>query len=303
VTRVLVTGGTGFIGRQTLPPLLERGHEVHASYSREPGETRSGLTWHHADLLDPGQVAALVTEVRPTHLLHFAWYAEHGKFWEAPENRPWVEATVHLMRQFTDAGGRRAVLAGSCAEYDWSALGDGICSELSTPLAPATLYGKSKNEACVAAEAVAAAAGASLGWGRIFFLYGPHEHPWRLVSSLTRSLLAGEPAPTSEGSQLRDFLHTADAGSAFVSLLDSTVEGAVNIGSGEATPVSRVVELIGEATGRSDLIRRGELEARPGDPPVLVADVRRLHEEVGWKPSLSLDAGIEQTVEWWTKRL
>jgi nucleoside-diphosphate-sugar epimerase len=301
VSRVLLTGGTGFIGRQAVPPLLEAGHEVHATFSRASGEARPGLTWHRANLLDPGDAEALMSKVRPTHLLHFAWYAAHGKFWEAPENLPWAEATQRLFRLFAEARGLRAVLAGSCAEYDWSALGDEACSERSTPLVPATLYGKSKHETHSAAEALAAEAGVSLAWGRIFFVYGPYEHPARLVPSLARSLLADEPAPTSEGSQLRDFLHSADVGSAFVSLLGSDVQGAVNIGSGESTPVSRVVDLIAAATGRPDLVRRGELDQRPGDPPVLVADVQRLGDEVGWKPGLSLEAGIEQAVEWWRK--
>jgi nucleoside-diphosphate-sugar epimerase len=299
VTRVLLTGGTGFIGRQALSPLLDRGYEVHASYSREPGDESPGLTWHQADLLDSSQSEALVAATRPTHLLHFAWYAEHGKFWEAAENLSWVEATLRLFRLFVEGGGRRAVLTGSCAEYDWSALGNDACSEDSTPLSPATMYGKSKHETHLVAKGLAAVSGVSLAWGRIFFVYGPYEDPGRLVSSITRSLLAGEVAPTSEGSQQRDFLHTEDVGAAFASLLDSSVEGAVNIGSGEATPVSRVVELIGEATGRPDLIRRGELELRPGEPPVLVAEARRLREEVGWKLGLSLEAGIRQTVEWW----
>jgi nucleoside-diphosphate-sugar epimerase len=303
VTRLLLTGGTGFIGRQALSPLLERGDEVHATYRHEPGESRPGLTWHRTDLLDPVQAEALVQETRPTHLLHFAWYAEHGEFWSATENVIWVEATLRLLRAFVSAGGRRAVLAGSCAEYEWSGSGswDGVCSELSTPLIPATLYGSCKHAVHLVAEGLAAETGLSLAWGRIFFVYGTYEHPGRLVSSLARALLGGEPAATTDGSQVRDFLHSTDVGSAFATLLDSSVEGAVNIGSGEATPVGRVVDLIAEAAGTPELVRRGELEPRPGDPPVLVADVRRLREEAGWQPSLSLESGIRKTVEWWSE--
>ena len=301
MTRVLVTGATGFIGRQTLPGLLERGHDVHASYRDQPGESKPGLSWHRADLLDSGQAEALVRETGATHLLHLAWYGEHGKFWSSTENVPWVEATLRLLRVFAATGGRRAVLAGSCAEYEWSAAGswNGVCSELSTPLVPATFYGKCKHATYVVAEALAAEAGLSSAWGRIFFVYGPHEHSGRLVSSLAGALAAGKPAPTTEGSQQRDFLHVADVGAALVALLDSAVEGAVNIGSGEATPVGRIADLIAEAAGNRELVRRGELSTQPGDPPVIVADVRRLREEVGWEPGISLERGIRQTVEWW----
>jgi nucleoside-diphosphate-sugar epimerase len=302
VARVLLTGGSGFIGRQALPLLLEQGHEVHASFRTEPGEQLDGLHWHRADLLEADDAAALIAATQPTHLLHFAWYAEHGKFWTSPENLRWVEATLRLVRLFAEAGGERAVLAGSCAEYDWSPGGgwDGVCREGETTLAPATLYGKSKRAAGVALEAWAPESGLSLAWGRIFFMYGPQEHPDRLVASLARSLLEGRPAPTSEGTQRRDFLHVADVADAFVTLLDSEVAGAVNVGSGDPVPVRRVVELVAEAAGNPELVRWGELPMRPGDPPVLVAAVERLRDELGWSPRRSLEAGISDTVEWWS---
>jgi nucleoside-diphosphate-sugar epimerase len=187
-------------------------------------------------------------------------------------------------------------LAGSCAEYEWA---EGVLSEEGTPLVPATYYGTSKNALREVAEGFAARRGVSFSWGRIFFVYGPHEHPDRLVSSLARALVRGEPAPTSEGSQRRDFLYAGDVADAFVSLLDSAVEGAVNIASGAAVPVRDIVAAIAAAAGRPDLVRWGALPQRPGDPPLLEANVRRLREEVGWRPAVPLDEGIARTVEWW----
>ena len=75
--------------------------------------------------------------------------------------------------------------------------------------------------------------GLSTAWGRIFFQFGPHEHPERLVASVIISLLSGREAPCTHGRQIRSFLHVADVGAAFAALLDSELEGAVNIGSGE----------------------------------------------------------------------
>jgi len=245
------------------------------------------------DLLEPDAAARLVDEVRPTHLLHLAWYAEPGAFWESPENARWLDASVRLLDAFAASGGRRAVVAGTCAEYDWS--GDGVLAERSTPLAPRSAYGAAKNALRLAAEELPFA----LGWGRVFFLYGPHEDPRRLVASVARSLLAGEPARTTDGRQLRDFLHVADAGDAFAALLDSGVEGAVNIGSGEGVAVAEVVERLAALTGRPDLVQLGALAAPPDEPPQLVADAGRLRDEVGWRPARSLDDGLRETVEWW----
>jgi nucleoside-diphosphate-sugar epimerase len=297
VKKVLVTGGTGFIGRNALPLLVDRGYEVHATYRRAAGETGCHVKWHRADLLDQAEAKRLVEAVQPSHLLHFAWYAEPGSFWTSPENVPWVEASLRLLRMFAAAGGQRATMSGSCAEYDWAA---GLLSEAATPLRPATFYGRCKRAVESVASGLAAEQGFSFAWGRIFFVYGPGEHPDRLVPQIARALVRGEAAETSEGSQRRDFLHSADVAGAFVALLDSDVEGAVNIASGTAVPVREIVTLIAQAAGREDLVRWGALPQRPGDPPVIEADVARLRDQVGWRPAIPLEEGISQAVEWWT---
>jgi nucleoside-diphosphate-sugar epimerase len=301
VTRVLVTGGTGFIGRQALAALAERGFEVHAVARREPpAELASLAAWHQFDLLDPEGAEGAVAAAEPTHLLHLAWFAEHGAFWTSPENVRWVEASLRLLRVFAGSGGRRAVMAGTCAEYDWSF---GTLVEEETPLRPATLYGAAKRGLHEVARAYAAGAGFDLAWGRVFFLYGPHEDAGRLVSSVIGSLLRGEEARTSEGTQVRDFLHVADVADAFAALLASDVTGAVNVASGDGIEIRKVVQRIGELTGREDLLSIGALPARDGDPPQLVADVRRLRDEVGWRPHFSLDQGLREAVDWWRGEL
>jgi nucleoside-diphosphate-sugar epimerase len=281
LTRVLVTGATGFVGRQALAPLAARGFEVHA-----PGR-------HELDVLDPAATARFVEELRPTHLLHLAWYAEPGAFWESPENERWLTASIALLEAFASSGGTRAVIAGTCAEYDWS--GDGLLSEQRTRLAPRTAYGRAKD----ALHSAVAELDLSLAWGRVFFLYGPYEDERRLVAAVTRALLAGKPARTTHGRQVRDFLHVAEVGAAFAAVLDSDVEGAVNVGSGEGVTVADVVQRLAAIAGRPDLLELGALETTVGEPPLLVADAGRLRDEVGWKPSRSLDEGLRDTVEWW----
>jgi nucleoside-diphosphate-sugar epimerase len=302
VSRVLVTGASGFIGRGTLTALVADGFEVHAVSSRGPMPgAPDEVSWERADLLAESSAGGLIERVAPTHLLHLAWYAEPGAFWRSPENVRWVEASLRLLRAFAGHGGRRAVLAGSCAEYAWKERV--CCVEGETPCRPATLYGASKHALYLVAERYAEETGVSLAAGRVFFVFGPHEHPARLAGSVARALVLGEQAPCSHGEQLRDFLYSEDLAQAFVALLRSPVEGAVNLASGRPIRVRELVHALAAAAGRPDLIDLGALPSAPGEPVELLADVTRLRDEVGWVPPATLEERAAETIAWWRATL
>lgn len=294
--RVLVTGATGFIGRNALAPLSERFEEVHAVSRRPPAAEEARVRWHSADLLKAGEIRSLLSRIRPTHLLHFAWEVEAGSFWTSPQNRRWADASVELFREFGARGGERAVGAGTCAEYDWST---GICSERQTPESPASSYGDSKLRVSRELDALARDAGFSAAWGRVFFLYGPRENPARLVASVILALLNGEPAATTRGDQIRDFLHVEDVAGAFVALLESAVEGPVNVGSGTPVAIRDLVLRIGQRLGREDLLALGTRPTPAAEPPLILADVGRLTREVLWSPRYTLESGLDHTIAWW----
>jgi len=297
--RVLVTGATGFIGRQCLPMLLEHGYEVHGTFFRKEGPHAADVHWHHADLLDGNQLSEVMRRVAPTHLLHLAWNAIPGVYVSSLDNVDWLRSSLHLVQLFRELGGERVVGAGTCFEYDWSY---GYCREPLTPLNPSTLYGTCKHALQLALASFGEGAGLSSAWGRIFFLYGPHEYESRLVASVIRAVLRSETAPCSSGNQIRDFLHVQDVAGAFVALLDSRVTGPVNIASGRPVTVGEVVETIGNQLERQDLIARGALPDRPNEPSILLADVSRLTSEVGYSPRHDLHTGLRDTISWWRRQ-
>ncbi|HTA33852.1 MAG TPA: NAD(P)-dependent oxidoreductase [Solirubrobacteraceae bacterium] len=302
MTRVLVSGARGFVGLPLLAELARDGAELHALSTRPSPPALPGVCWHQLDLFDSVAVDALMQELAPERLVHLAWYTKHGHYWRAPENVTWVERSLELLRAFSRHGGRRLVMLGTCAEYDWSTAGAPLV-ESSSPLVPATLYGVAKDALRRVADAYAAQEGVELAWGRLFFLYGPREASERLVPSVTRALLLGEPVAVSSAQQVRDFMHVDDVAGAVAALLESNVVGPVNIASGVGVTVGDVIEGIVRLIGRPDLVRRGALPDRLGDPPLLLADVTRLRDEVGFRPRWELADGLAATVQWWRRHV
>jgi nucleoside-diphosphate-sugar epimerase len=297
VKRVLLTGASGFIGSHCIQPLIDRGYEVHA-VSRSPRPDRSAATWHDVDLLRSGAGRALIEQVRPTHLLHRAWFVVPGKLIAAAENFDWVGASLELVRAFADAGGARLCVCGSGYEYDWS---HGYCTEGVTPCVPDTVYGACKHALHEMVRTFAAGRVLSATWPRVFFLYGPREHPERLVASITRALLRGEPARCSHGRQIRDYLHVQDVADGLVVVLDSDAQGAINVSSGQPTTLREIALTIGRLTGRPELIQLGALPARANDVHLVIgANAKAV--ALGWQPRYDLESGLLQTVGWWREQ-
>jgi len=297
--KILLTGAGGFIGQHTIPFLLKKGYEVHAvDIVKKPSQIIKSkkLFWHECDVLDLSAQKRLCAEINATHLLHFAWYAVPGKYWTSLENLAWVKASLDLLINFKKQEGKRAVLAGTCAEYDWDY---GYCSEEITPIRPQMLYGTCKNSLQQILSQFSKQAGINSAWGRIFFVYGPYEHPSRFIPYVICSLLQDKPAQCKHGNQIRDFLHVQDVASAFVSLLESNVTGPVNIASGTPIALKDAVNTIADKLNKRDLVRFRESPSPLKEPRLLVAEVKRLNSEVSWKPSYDLERGLEQTIDWW----
>jgi nucleoside-diphosphate-sugar epimerase len=297
---VLVTGAGGFIGRHTISRLIDRGFVVH-------GLTRSSnqliklpnCYWHQVDLLNANNTTAIIKTIKPSHLLHLAWYTLQGKYWSSVENLRWVQASLELVRNFHEAGGQRLVMAGSCAEYNWQ---HGYCSEMITPRQPNSLYGICKNSLQEMLQSYGTVSGLSIAWGRIFLLYGSHEFPGRLVPSIIKSLLQGQEANCSHGRQIRDFMYVEDVAAAFVALLDSKVSGAVNISTGVPITIKDIATQIAAIIGKSELLKLGAIAAAANDVPLLVGNADRLNDELNWQPQWSIEQGLEQTIEWWRQQ-
>ena len=299
--RVLVTGASGCIGQQAVPRLLRDGWEVHSASRGGAAVATPAVVAHAVDLLDPAAARALVDEVRPDALLHLAWYVAPGRWATHPSNLDWVSASLDLVRRVHEAGATRVVVSGSGLEYDWQY---GYCVEDQTPCRPHTLYGVAKNALHLLLEGYATQAGLSLAWARVFFLFGPHEHPDRLIASVIRALLRGERAKTSHGRQIRDYLYAGDVAEALVRLIGRTdVQGTFNVASGRAITLRDLAGRAGDLIGRRELIDVGAIPAAATDTPLVVGSPARLAAALDWTAPDDLDAGLLETIEWWKQAL
>lgn len=283
--KVLLTGASGFLGRHVLQALQARGVNVVTIGRQVPSP---GIPHLSADLLGADDWAHAVAGQQASHLLHLAWYAEHGQYWSSMLNLQWVHATLQLVQAFAQGGGSHVVAAGTCAEYDWA---HGWCREDTTPLAPATLYGTAKDATRRLLGAACAPLNLSWAWGRVFLPYGQGEAPARLIPSL-HSVFTGQRAPFGVNAEAwRDFLHVSDVASAFVTLLDDRACGAYNISSAEPVRLSDVVRRLAQACNANpEPVLRLATE-RPGEPRLLAGDNSRLCA-LGWQPAMSLDRGL-----------
>lgn len=265
---VLLTGATGFVGRQVLQELVRRGQQVRLVI--RPGR--------QAQLSAASPIESLV--ITPDlfqenagwwehacqgidTLIHLAWYAEPGKYLESPLNLDCLSGTLEIARGAARAGVRRWIGCGSCFEYDLSA---GLLTP-ETALRPLTAYAAAKAAAFLALERWLPLQRVEFAWCRLFYLYGEGEDARRLVPYLRARLSAGEPAELTRGTQVRDYLEVGEAARQILECALGQVQGAVNICSGVAVTVRELAEQIADEYGRRDLLRFGVRPDNVTDPP------------------------------------
>lgn len=269
--RVLVTGGSGFLGRQIVAALRGHGAEVCA-----PAR-------HDADLLSAAGRHTAVAAARAGVLVHAAWITRPGAYWHSAENVDWVAASIDLARRFAASGGRRIVFIGTCAEYDWSRPGRTPWHE-TRRCRPHTPYGAAK----LLAWTALARLGLPAANARLFWPVGPHEHPDRLLPSLVRAVRTGVPIATGPATLTRDLIDVRDAGEAVALVALGRARGVVNIGSGRAVSLGELAA----ALGAGALLRPGSRKLPPGEPLRLLPDTTRLLRATGFAPRIPLQQTI-----------
>lgn len=280
MTRVLVTGGRGFLGRAVAVELRRRRRRVFSAGRAD------------ADLLDRAAVRRLIAHVKPSVVVHAAGTTK------APDWRGYWDDHVSCAVNLLDAlpPGTRVVVAGSAAEYGPAsgrrpAREDGPCE----PLGP---YGASK-----LAETLAALSyrhrGLDVAVARVFNLTGP-GCPAHLIPGAFAGQLAVGASTLDVGdlSPWRDFIDARDAARALAELTDPHIPGGIyNVCSGRPTRIGAVLETLIRLSGRQVAVRRDRRRARRVDLPFIVGDGARLRRATGWRPRVSLEQSLADSLE------
>ncbi|KQW31665.1 UDP-glucose 4-epimerase [Rhizobium sp. Root274] len=317
-TKILVTGGAGYIGSHTCLALAAKGF-IPVVYDNFSSGHREFVKWgpvEEGDIRDRARLREVLTRHKPAAVLHFAGLIEVSQSFKEPEafydiN---VVGSLNLLQEMMEADIRAFVFSSTCATYGQPQY---MPLDEAHPQAPINPYGRTKHiveqalrdfALCERMRSVMLryfnAAGAD-NEGRIGEWHTPETHaiPLLIEAALGRRQgfsIFGDDYDTRDGTCIRDYVHVSDLADAHVRAVEYLLNGgdtvAINLGTGTGTSVQELVTAVEAVSGRPLPVTRAE--RRPGDPPLLVASNATARDILGWEPERHIDDIIRSAWTW-----
>ena len=241
---VALFGASGFIGRAIARCLVLNGSRVLAVRRPESDWSRLGLGASMQSYIDIVETADLCANAQVDFAIDAAWRPASSALMEDDRNAVSADEMLARRQLCQSLGVRRWLGIGSCAEYDWSGtspLKEGHSEN------PGSAYGRAKLDVCTEVFKSETREMTSY-WLRPFFVYGPGDHPHRLIPSSITAFRAGAVPDIREPGSRLDFVHVDDLARIVVEcVLGGGVSAVLNVGTGVATPVGSVVQWVGRS--------------------------------------------------------
>ena len=315
--KVLVTGGAGYIGSVAVDSLIASGHEVAVIdnfYMGHRAAVNLQAAFFEVDLADQAAVDEVVRAFSPDSIMHFAAYSLVGESMENPfkylgDN---VSNAIHLIDSAIRHGVKRFILSSTANLFDEPEM---IPISEKETIVPGSPYGESKFFVERLLHWAQRTKGLRYACLRYFNAAGctavkgeDHDPETHLIPLVIQVALGqrqsikifGDDYATPDGTCVRDYIHVEDLASAHILALEALKEKEVlhyNLGNGNGFSVKEVVEMVREVSGRE--IPAEITPRRPGDPAALIADSRRIREELGWSPKYpDLKSIVQSAWDW-----
>lgn len=308
MSRILVTGGAGFIGSHVCERLLARGDELvvldnfndfyDPQLKRQNAELLSAARVVTGDIRDAELVAQLFAEGNFDAVIHLAAMAGVRPSLEDPLHYADVNVrgTLILLEELKQRPETRFVFASSSSVYGSN---DHIpfreADEIHHPVSPYAATKRSGELLCYTHHHLYKIPTTCL---RFFTVYGPRQRPEMAIAKFTRAILDGQPIPFfGDGTTRRDYTYIDDIVDGVVGALDNCRGYEIyNLGENATTTLQSLVEELGRLCGKEPILDRQPLQ--PGDVLVTCADVTRAQEALGYAPSVPVQEGLRRYVEW-----
>ncbi len=312
----IVTGCAGFIGSHVSTRLLESGEQVLGidemndstdmrmkRWRLEGLRQHSGFSLLKADIASSDTVSGVVARVQetgstPAALVNLA--GRDGAQASVTDTRRYLDANLtgvlNMMDLCTQLRVPKFVSASTADVYGNSSVGP--LSEDSPTDAPLSPYAASMKAAEVLAHSYRYMHGLDVTMLRLFTVFGPAGRTDSSVLRFVRQIANGEPVVVyGDGSQERDFIYMNDVARGVLTALKPVGFETINLGSGSAVTVNTIVEMIESAVGRSAMIE--QRDSSRADVRTTWANISKAHRVLNWEPRVSLEQGIEETVNWY----
>lgn len=288
--KILITGPTGFIGSALTRRALRQGHEVGGLFL--PGEaprddSRTGLhcLTGTLDQAPWKEIQAFAPDV----CLHTAWITTPGVYLESPQNDLFLAWSRVFFKRMLEIGTSHIIGLGTCIEYQ---VGKEPLSEERTPAAPISRYAQCKNQLRIDLEEMVRGTSATACWARIFYPYGPGEHPTRLCTQLIQKMRRREQVVLKTPDSVKDYIYIDDLAEALLLLVESRYAGLINLGTGQGWAVKKIAALLAEMLQAQDLVS-SDPNSTPDPLDCVLADITRL-KSLGWRQQVPMPEGLNR---------